>query len=72
MAIDADKLISQIRSLSKEDKRRVLDALLTELHPTASKSEAVWIEESRARWQAYKAGRRTTVSYEELKNKYKQ
>ncbi|HKR13490.1 MAG TPA: addiction module protein [Pyrinomonadaceae bacterium] len=64
-------MIAQIRSLSKEEKLRVLDALLTDLDLTASKIEAVWIEEARERWHAYKAGRLATVSYEELMSKYK-
>lgn len=72
MATDADKLISQIRSLSKEEKLRVLDALLTDLDPSASKIRAVWIAEARARWNSYKAGRHGTVSYEEVMSKYKQ
>lgn len=72
MATNVDKLVSEIRCLSNEDKLRVLDALLTDLNPTAPETDAVWVEEARERWQAYKAGRLATVSYEELMNKYKQ
>jgi putative addiction module component (TIGR02574 family) len=72
MAIDADKLISEIHSLAKEEKLRVLQALLTDLDSSASSSKAAWTAEARARWHAYKTGRLTTVSYEELMSKYKQ
>jgi hypothetical protein len=71
MANSTDKLISEIRSLSNEEKLRVLEALLTDLNPAASKIDAMWIEKARERWYAYKAGRLTTVSYEELMSKYK-
>ena len=72
MSTNIDKLISEIRSLSKEEKLRVLGVLLTDLKPIASENDEVWIEEARERWQAYKAGRLDTVSYEELRRKYKQ
>ena len=71
MANSTDKLISEIRSLSNEEKLRVLEALLIDLDPTAAKIDAAWIAKARERWQAYKGGRLATVSYEELMSKYK-
>lgn len=70
MATHADKLVSEIRSLPKEEKLRVLDALLTDLHEPDPDIDAVWADEARKRWEAYKAGRLATVSYEELMNQY--
>lgn len=72
MATETNKLIYQIRTLSREEKLRVLDALLTDLNSTPSEIEAEWIEVARKRWEAYKAGKLTTVSYEEVISKYKQ
>ena len=66
-----DKLVSELRSLSNEEKIRVLDALLTDLHQPDPKN-AVWAIEARGRWEAYKAGRIASISYEELMSKYKQ
>ena len=67
-----DKLVSELRSLSNEEKIRVLDALLTDLHQPDPKIDAVWAIEARGRWEAYKAGRIASISYEELMSKYKQ
>lgn len=71
MATQADKLVSQIRSLPTEEKIRVLDAILTQLDTPDPEIDAVWADEARRRWQAYKAGRIATISYEELMSHYK-
>jgi putative addiction module component (TIGR02574 family) len=34
--------------------------------------DRVWADEARKRWAAYKAGRISTVSYEEVMSKYRQ
>lgn len=70
MATNADKLVSEIRSLPNDEKIRILDALLTDLHQPVSEIDAVWAGEARRRWEAYKAGRISSVSYEELMSKY--
>jgi len=70
MATNADKLVSQIRLLPNEEKGRILDALLTDLDKPDSEIDAVWANEARKRWEAYKAGRMKTVSYEEVMRKY--
>lgn len=71
MAKNTDKLISEIRLLSNEEKIRVLDALLTDLHQPDPAIDAAWADEARRRWQAYKAGRLGSISYEELMSKYR-
>ena len=70
MAIDAEKLVSEIRSLPDEEKLRLLDAILTDLDKPDPEIDRIWANESRKRWAAYKDGRLSTVSYEELMAKY--
>ena len=70
MATNADNLVSQIRLLPDEEKVRILDALLTDLDQPDTEIDAVWANEARKRWEAYKSGRIATVSYEELMRKY--
>ena len=70
MAIDADKLVSEIHSLPHEEKLRLLDALLTDLDKPDPEIDRIWANEARKRWAAYQAGRLSTVSYEELMAKY--
>ena len=71
MAKNTDKLISEIRLLPNEEKIRVLEALLTDLHQPDPAIDAAWADEARRRWQAYKAGRLGSISYEELMSKYR-
>ena len=71
MATDADKLVSEIRSLPNDEKIRILDALLTDLDQPDPEIDAVWASEARRRWEAYKAGRIASISYEELMSKHK-
>ncbi len=71
MAKNTDKLVSEIRLLPNEEKIRVLEALLTDLHPPDPAIDAAWADEARRRWQAYKAGQLESISYEELMSKYK-
>lgn len=70
MAIDAEKLVSEVRSLPDEEKLRLLDALLTDLDKPDPEIDRIWATEARKRWTAYKAGRVSTISYEELMAKY--
>ena len=70
MATNADKLVSEIRALPDEEKLRVLDAILTDLDKPDDEIDHIWAVEARKRWNAYKAGRLRTVSYEELMSKY--
>ncbi len=70
MAIDAEKLVSEIRTLPDEEKLRLLDAILTDLDKPNPEIDRIWANEARQRWAAYKDGRLPTVSYEELMAKY--
>jgi putative addiction module component (TIGR02574 family) len=70
MATHADTLLSQIRALPEEEKLRVLEALLTDLDKPDDDIDHVWADEARKRWESYKAGKLTTVSYEEVMNRF--
>ena len=70
MATHADTLLSQIRALPDEEKLRVLEALLTDLDQSDDEIDHVWAVEARKRWESYKAGKLTTVSYEEVMSRY--
>jgi putative addiction module component (TIGR02574 family) len=70
MATHADTLLSQIRALPDEEKIRVLEALLTDLDKSDDEIDHVWAVEARKRWESYKAGKLTTVSYEEVMNRF--
>jgi putative addiction module component (TIGR02574 family) len=70
MTTHADRLVSEIRALSDEEKLRVLDAILTDLDKPDSEIDQVWAIEARKRWASYKAGRLAIVSYEQLMTKY--
>jgi len=71
MVIQRDKLVSEIRALSEEDKLRLLDIILNELDKPDPEIDKVWANEARKRWNAYKEGRLETISYEDLMTRYK-
>ena len=66
----AENVVTAIRSLPDEEKLQVLDALLTELDKRDSEVDEIWVTEARKRWEAYKNGEVSTVSYQELMAKY--
>lgn len=70
MATQADTLLSQIRALPEEEKLRVLEALLTDLDKRDEEIDQIWAVEARKRWESYKAGKLTTVSYEEVMSRF--
>jgi putative addiction module component (TIGR02574 family) len=67
----ADKLASEIRALSDAEKLRLVDTILTDLDKPDPEIDGVWAEEARKRWIAYKAGRISTVSYDEVMAKHR-
>lgn len=71
MVVQREKLASEIRALSDEDKLRLLDVILNELDKPDPEIDRVWADEARRRWKAYKEGRLSTISYEELMSRYK-
>jgi putative addiction module component (TIGR02574 family) len=71
MSTTADKLEQEIKSLADVDKLRIVDAILADLTRPDPELDRIWAEEARKRWDAYKAGRLKTVSYEEVMSKYR-
>ena len=71
MAIGTNDLVSRIKELSDEEKLRLVDAILSELNTRDPKIDRIWADEARKRWEAYKAGKIPTVSYEEVIAKHK-
>jgi putative addiction module component (TIGR02574 family) len=72
MATNADKLASEIRQLPDTEKLRLVDAILNDLDKPDPEIDRIWAEEARKRWEAYKAGRIPTVSYDEVMAKHRQ
>jgi len=66
-----DNLLNQIRELPEEEKVQLVDAILSDLYKPDPDIERIWAEEARKRWEAYKAGKLTTVSYEEVMAKHR-
>lgn len=65
------KLVSDVRGLSDVEKLRLVEAILTDLDKPDPELDRVWAEEARKRWAAYKNGRMSTVSYEEVMSKHR-
>jgi putative addiction module component (TIGR02574 family) len=71
MSVVTDELLSQIKELPDDEKLRLVDAILTDLQRPTSNIDRIWAEEAQKRWASYKAGRISTVSYEEVMNKHR-
>jgi putative addiction module component (TIGR02574 family) len=71
MSSTADKLEQEIKALPDVEKLRLVDVILADLDRPDPEIDRIWAEEARKRWDAYKAGRLTTVSYEEVMSKYR-
>jgi putative addiction module component (TIGR02574 family) len=66
-----DNLLAQIRELPDEEKLHLVDAILTDLYEPDPDIERIWADEARKRWEAYKAGKLSTVSYDEVMAKHR-
>jgi putative addiction module component (TIGR02574 family) len=71
MSSTADKLEQEIKALPGIEKLRLVDSILADLDRPDPEIDRIWAEEARKRWDAYKAGRLQTVSYEEVMSKYR-
>ena len=67
-----DELASQIENLPDDDKLRLVDKILSGLDRPDQEIDHIWAKEARQRWEAYKAGKIPTVSYDEVMAKYRQ
>jgi hypothetical protein len=71
MAMTTEKLASEIQSLTDMDKLRLVDTILADLDRPDPELDRIWAEESRKRWTAYKEGRISSVSYQDVMEKYR-
>lgn len=72
MSTTADRLASEIQALPDVEKLRLVEAILTDLNKPDPEIDRVWAGEARTRWATYKAGRLSTVTYEEVMAKHRQ
>jgi len=71
MSAATDELLSKIKALPEEEKLILVDAILTDLSSPDPAIERIWTDEARKRWEAYKAGKIPTVSYDEVMAKHR-
>jgi putative addiction module component (TIGR02574 family) len=71
MSTLTDEVAAKISDLSDSEKLQVVDLILSQLDRPDPEIDKVWANEARARWEAYKAGRLQTVSYDEAMARYR-
>ena len=71
MSSTTDQLEPEIKSLPDIEKLRLVDAILADLDRPDPEIDRIWAEEAHKRWDAYKAGRLRTISYEEVMSKHR-
>jgi putative addiction module component (TIGR02574 family) len=71
MAKSVDEITEEIRKLPDVEKLRLVDTILSDLDKPDPEIDRVWADEARKRWEAYKAGKVPTVSYESVMAKYR-
>jgi len=72
MSTTRDELVSEINALPEAERLRVVDAILNDLHKPDPEIERIWAAEAKKRWEAYKDGRVSTVSYEDVMAKHRE
>lgn len=71
MATMAEKIASEIHSLSDVEKLMLVHEILADLDKPDPELDRIWADEARKRWAAYKAGHMTSVSYQDVMGKYR-
>ncbi|TAK37077.1 MAG: addiction module protein [Chloroflexota bacterium] len=71
MSKSVDRIVADIHHLTDIDKLHLVDVILADLDRPDPEIDLVWAVESRRRWEAYKAGRTPTVSYETAMAKHR-
>lgn len=66
-----EKIKEKIKKLPDDAKLELVDSILMELDKPDPEIDRIWVKEARKRWQAYKAGKTKTVSYDQVMSKYK-
>jgi hypothetical protein len=64
--LNTQELYQQANQLPLLEKLRLAELLLADLDTPDPTIDAIWLDEAQIRWQKYKAGELTTVSYEEV------
>ncbi len=71
MGAISDELAAKINSLSDSEKIELVDSILIQLDKPDPEIDCIWADEASKRWQAYKAGKLETVSYDQVMNTYR-
>lgn len=71
MGTISDELAAKIRSLPDNEKMELVDSILIQLDRPDPEIDRIWADEARKRWEAYKAGKLETVSYNQVMDKYR-
>ena len=66
-----DELAAKIKSLPDSEKIELVDSILMQLDKPDPDIDRIWADEARKRWQAYKAGKIETVTYQQVMGKYR-
>ena len=67
----AEAMAEEARTLPVADKLALIDRLLAQLDRPDPELDAVWADEARKRWKAYRDGRLGSVSYDEVMAAYR-
>ena len=67
----AEKITSEINSLTDIEKLHIVDIILTDLDKTDPTIDRIWADESRKRWAAYKSGTTSAVPYDKVMEKHR-
>ncbi len=67
----AEKIASDISTLSDVEKLHLVDFILKDLDRPDPEIDRIWADEARKRWNAYKSGKIQSVSYQDVMSKYK-
>ena len=66
-----DEFAAKIKSLPDSEKIELVDSILMQLDKPDPDINRIWADEARKRWQAYKAGKIETVTYQQVMDKYR-
>jgi putative addiction module component (TIGR02574 family) len=70
MGMINDEFAAKIKSLPDSEKIALVDAILMQLDKPDPEIDRIWADEARKRWQAYKAGKIETVTYQQVMDKH--
>jgi len=68
--LNSQELYQQVSHLPSLEKLRLAELLHADLDTPNPEIDAIWRKEAQTRWQAYKAGKLNTISYEAVIQKY--